>query len=63
MYRIVAGLLLFLLLVVLVSRVLALNDTVKLWTFNTANIGQYTYNSSLVSLDDSGARPNANKFR
>ncbi len=62
MYRIVAGLLLFLLLVVLVSRVLALNDTVKLWTFNTANIGQYTYNSSLVSLDDSGARPNANKF-
>lgn len=45
-------------------KVFALNDTTKTWTFNTANAGDYTYDSNLVTVDDSGARPidNANKL-
>ena len=44
--------------------VFALNDTTKTWTFNTAGAGDYTYDSSLVTVDDSGARPvtGVNKF-
>lgn len=38
-------------------KVFALNDTTKTWTFNTANAGDYTYDSSLIIVDDSGARP------
>ncbi|MBU0974242.1 hypothetical protein KKD03_00890, partial [Patescibacteria group bacterium] len=37
--------------------VFALNDTTKTWTFNAANAGDYTYDSSLVTVDNSGARP------
>lgn len=44
--------------------VLAYNDTTKTWTFNTANAGSYTYDTALVTVDDSGARPvtGANKI-
>lgn len=45
-----------------VLQVLALNDTVKQWNFNTASAGQYTTGGTPVTIDDSGARPNANKF-
>ena len=43
--------------------VFALNDTYKTWTFNTANAGSYTYDSSLVSVD-TNAHPvsGVNKF-
>lgn len=46
-----------------VSHVFAANDTTKTWTFNTANAGSYTYDSSLVSVDTS-AHPvtGVNKF-
>jgi len=37
--------------------VFALNDTSNTWTFNTANAGNYTYDSTLVTVDNSGARP------
>ncbi|PIV70558.1 hypothetical protein COW57_04665, partial [Candidatus Roizmanbacteria bacterium CG17_big_fil_post_rev_8_21_14_2_50_39_7] len=37
--------------------VFALNDTTKTWTFNAANAGNYTYDNTLVTVDDSGARP------
>ena len=37
--------------------ILALNDTTKTWTFNTANDGNYTYDNTLVTVADSGARP------
>lgn len=37
--------------------VFALNDTTKTWTFDTANAGSYTYDSNLVTVDDTGARP------
>lgn len=44
--------------------VFALNDTTKTWTFNTSNAGSYTYDSTLVTVDNSGARPidNVNKI-
>ena len=35
--------------------VFALNDTAKIWTFNTANAGSYT--TSLTTVNDSGAHP------
>ena len=38
-------------------QVFALNDTTKTWTFNTANAGNYTYDNTLVTVDDSEARP------
>ena len=49
---------------ILLPHVFALNDTTKTWTFNNANAGDYTYDSSLVTVDDSGARPitGVNKF-
>jgi len=37
--------------------ILALNDTTKTWTFNTANAGNFTYDSNLVTVDDTGGRP------
>ena len=45
-------------------KVFALNDTTKTWTFNSANSGDYTYDSNLVTVDDSGGRPvdNVNKL-
>ena len=42
--------------------VFALNDTAKTWTFNTANASSYTYDSSLVTVDDTGAHSVANKL-
>lgn len=42
--------------------VFALNDTTKTWTFNTAGASSYTYDSSLVTVDDTGAHPVANKL-
>ncbi len=38
-------------------QVFAINDTTKTWTFNTANAGNYTYDNTLVTIDDSGGRP------
>lgn len=38
-------------------QVFAINDTTKTWTFNTANAGNYTFDNTLVTVDDSGARP------
>lgn len=32
-------------------------STTNTWTYNTANAGQFTYDSSLVTVDNSGARP------
>ena len=40
--------------------VFAINDTNKLWTLNTANVAQFTYDSTLVTVDDTGAHPVAN---
>ncbi|MDP1710324.1 MAG: hypothetical protein Q8L46_00055, partial [candidate division WWE3 bacterium] len=40
-----------------IPRIFALNDTAKTWTFNTANAGSYTYDDTLVTVDDSGGRP------
>lgn len=37
--------------------VFAINDTNKLWTLNTANVAQFTYDSTLVTVDDTGAHP------
>jgi len=37
--------------------VFALNDTTKTWTFNAANAGNFTYDNTLVTVDDSGGRP------
>jgi len=42
--------------------VFALNDTHQTWTFSTANAGNYTYDSSLVTVNDTGAHPVANKL-
>ncbi len=48
----------------LIPTIFAVNDTSKTWTFNTANAGNYTYDNTLVAVDNSGARPitGANKF-
>jgi len=43
--------------VVKLPSVFAVNDTTKTWTFNTANAGNYTYNTNLVAVDDTGGRP------
>ncbi len=40
-----------------ISNVFALNDTTKTWTFNLANTGLFTKDATLVTVDDSGARP------
>lgn len=47
-----------------IPEIFALNDTTKVWTFTTANAGQFTYDSTLVVVDDSGGRPvtGANKI-
>ncbi len=47
-----------------ISSVFALNDTHQIWTFNTANASSYTYDSTLVTVDNSGAYPitGVNKF-
>ena len=44
--------------------IFAVNDTAKTWTFNTTNAGQYTYDNTLVTVDDTGAHPiaGANKL-
>src|SRR3989344_3661855 len=46
-----------------VSHVFAINDTTQTWTYDTANAGDFTYDSSLVSVDTS-AHPvtGVNKF-
>ena len=36
---------------------LALNDTNKLWTFNSAGASGFTYDTSLITVDDTGAHP------
>jgi len=41
----------------ILSKVFALNDTTKTWTFNTANTDDYTYDPNFVTIDDSGAYP------
>lgn len=41
----------------LIPKIFALNDTAQTWTFNAANASNYTYDSSLVTVDNSGARP------
>ncbi len=43
-----------------IAHIFALNDTTKTWTFNSANASQYTYDSSLVTVDNTGARPITN---
>ncbi len=45
-----------------ITSIFALNDTAKTWTFNTANAGTYTYDSTLVTVDDTGAHSVANKL-
>lgn len=45
-----------------ITNIFALNDTAKTWTFNTAAAGDYTYDSTLVTVDNSGAHPVANKL-
>ncbi len=45
-----------------ITSIFALNDTNKTWTFNTANAGSYTYDSTLVTVDDTGAHSVANKL-
>jgi hypothetical protein len=42
--------------------VFALNDTHQTWTFNTANVSSYAYNSNLMTVDNTGAYPVANKL-
>jgi hypothetical protein len=44
--------------------IFAANDTTQTWTYNSANAGSYTYDSTLVTVDNSGARPvtGANKI-
>ena len=37
--------------------IFAANDTTQTWTFNAANAGSYTYDNTLVTVDNSGARP------
>lgn len=37
--------------------VLALNDTTKTWTFDTAHSSDYTYDAALMAVDNSGAHP------
>jgi len=37
--------------------VFAINDTTKTWTFNSAGASGYTYDATLVTVDNSGARP------
>ena len=48
----------------ILPKVFAIDDTTKTWTFNSANSGDYTYDSNLVTVDDSGGRPidNVNKL-
>ena len=46
----------------LFPRSFSLNDTTKTWDFNTSEAGNYTYDSTLITVDNSGARPNANKI-
>jgi len=40
-----------------IPRIFALNDTANTWTFNTANAGDFTRDSTLVAIDDNGAAP------
>jgi formylglycine-generating enzyme required for sulfatase activity len=44
------------------SKILALNDTIQTWPFDAASSVNYTYDSSLITVDNGGARPNPNKF-
>ncbi|PJB23310.1 hypothetical protein CO112_01130 [Candidatus Dojkabacteria bacterium CG_4_9_14_3_um_filter_150_Dojkabacteria_WS6_41_13] len=36
---------------------LAFNETTQIWTFDTTNAPNYTYDNTLVTVDNSGARP------
>ncbi len=40
-----------------IRTIFAINDTTKTWTFNSANASTYTYDNTLVTVDNSGARP------
>lgn len=40
-----------------IKSIFAINDTTQTWTFNAANASTYTYDNTLVTVDDSGARP------
>ena len=41
-------------------KIFAVNDTAKMWTLSTANAGQFTFDNTLVTVDDTGAHPVAN---
>lgn len=47
-----------------IPKIFALNDTNKAWTFSTATATDYTYDSNLVTVDNTGAHPisTVNKF-
>lgn len=42
---------------VLLPRIFALNDTNKNWNFATATAANYTYDTSLITVDNTGAHP------
>ena len=48
----------------LIPSIFAVNDTNKNWSFTSATASNYTYDNTLVTVDNSGARPitGANKF-
>lgn len=37
--------------------IFAFNDTNKVWTFSTATAGDYTYDSTFITVDNTGAHP------
>ena len=48
----------------IIPKIFALNDTKKEWTYSIATASDYTYDSNLMTVDNTGAHPNntANKF-
>ena len=41
----------------LLPKIFAFNDTTQTWTLNTANASQYTYDNTLVTIDNTGVHP------
>lgn len=41
---------------------IAFNDTLQVWTFNTDNIAEFTYDTNYVGIDDNGAFPGVNRL-
>lgn len=41
----------------LIPQIFALNDTHKIWTFSSATATDYTYDSTLITVDNTGAHP------